>query len=101
LEGFGRLVPSADDYVVIVTRGHGLDLRCAREALASPARYVGMLGSRKKSRMVRETIEGEGGNAKWLHAPVGLDLGAISAGEIAVSVVAQLIKVRRTGRGDR
>ncbi len=101
VEGFERLVPSPDDYVVVLTRGHGLDLECCRAAIASPARYVGMLASRKKAAAITEALSRGGPLPKWLHAPVGLDLGATSAGEIAVSIVAQLIKVRRTGRGDR
>ena len=98
LDGFAQLEATADDFVVIMTRAHGLDRDCARAALASPARYVGMLASRKKAAAVREAL---GEEAERLHAPIGLDLGAHSAGEIAVSVVAQMIKVRRTGRGDR
>lgn len=99
--GFVGLDPGPDDYVVIVTRGTGLDLACACEALGSPARYVGMLGSRKKTAKVKEALEGRGVDAKRLHAPIGLDLGATSSEEIAFSIVAQMIKVRRTGRGDR
>jgi xanthine dehydrogenase accessory factor len=100
--GFAELDAGPDDFVVVMTRGHGLDLRCVRAALKSPARYVGMLASRKKAKTIRETLEKEGvDTSQRLHAPVGLDLAAKSAGEIAVSVVAQLIKVRRLGRGDR
>lgn len=99
--GFAGLGPGPDDFVVVMTRGHGLDLRCVRAALTSPARYVGMLASRKKSATIREALTKEGVDVERLHAPVGLDLGALSAGEIATSVVAQLVKVRRLGRGDR
>jgi len=98
---FERLRPGPDDYVVVMTRGHGLDLRCVRAALRSPARYVGMLASRRKAATIREALAREGVDLERLHAPIGLDLAAKSAGEIAVSVVAQLIKVRRLGRGDR
>lgn len=101
VEGFEALEPSPDDYVVVMTRGHGIDFRCARAALSSRARYVGMLASRRKALAISEALAKEGIDAKRLHAPVGLDLGATSAGEIAVSVVAQLVKVRRLGRGDR
>ena len=69
--------------------------------LASPARYIGMLGSRKKATRVKQALAEEGVAAERLHAPVGLDLGAVSVEEIALSIVAQLIKVRRLGRGDR
>ena len=101
VEGLARLDPSPFDYIVVMTRGHGLDLRCVRAALQSPARYVGMLASRKKAATIKEALAREGIDSERLHAPVGLDLGASSAGEIAVSVVAQWIKVRRLGRGDR
>ncbi|MGQ0614020.1 MAG: XdhC family protein [Planctomycetaceae bacterium] len=101
VEGLSSLDPGPDDYVVVVTRGHGLDLACCRAALQTPARYVGMLGSRKKAAIVRDALAREGIAAERLHAPIGLDLGATSAGEIAVSVVAQMILVRRMGRGDR
>ncbi|MHC4953096.1 MAG: XdhC family protein [Planctomycetota bacterium] len=104
VDGFDRLEPTHEDYIVIMTRGHGLDRDCARAALASPAKYVGMLASRKKAATIKEALAQEVGARPEdlrLHAPIGLDLGALSAGEIAVSVVAQMIKVRRTGRGDR
>ncbi len=100
--GFAGLAAGPDDFVVVMTRGHGLDLLCVRAALRSPARYVGMLASRRKAKTIREALEKEGvDTSQRLHAPIGLDLAAKSAGEIAVSVVAQLIKVRRLGRGDR
>jgi xanthine dehydrogenase accessory factor len=100
-EGFERLEPARDDYVVVMTRGHGLDFRCVRAGLRSPARYVGMLASRKKTATLEAALKEGGVDTGRLHAPIGLDLAAKSAGEIAVSVVAQLIKVRRLGRGDR
>lgn len=99
--GFAGLEAGPDDFVVVMTRGHGLDLACVRAALQSPARYVGMLASSRKAKTIRAALTEEGVASEKLHAPVGLDLGASSAGEIAVSVVAQLVKVRRLGRGDR
>ena len=103
VDGFAQLDPTGEDYVVIMTRGHGLDRDCCRAALASPAKYVGMLASRKKAATIKAALATEGVTDPdiRLHAPIGLDLGAHSAGEIAVSVVAQMIKVRRMGRGDR
>lgn len=100
-EGLARAAPGEHDFVVVTTRAQGLDLRCVREALKSKARYVGLLASRKKAEVIRKALKKDGIDATRLHAPVGLDLAAKSAGEIAVSVVAQLIKVRRLGRGDR
>jgi xanthine dehydrogenase accessory factor len=100
-EGLASAAPGASDFVVVTTRAHGLDLRCVRAALLTKARYVGLLASRKKAEVIRAALAKEGVDATRLHAPVGLDLQAKSAGEIAVSIVAQLIKVRRLGRGDR
>ena len=99
--GFAQLDPTSEDYVVIMTRGHGLDRDCCRAALSSPAKYVGMLASRKKAATIKEALDADHEASVRLHAPIGLDLGALSAGEIAVSVVAQMIKVRRMGRGAR
>ncbi len=101
LEGLKAADPGPDDFIVVMTRGHGLDRDCVRAALASPARYVGMLASRRKAQKIKEALTEESIDVQRLHAPIGLDLGALSAGEIALSVVAQLVKVRRLGRGDR
>jgi len=101
VEGLASLRPGPDDFVVVMTRTHGLDLDCAKAALLSPARYVGMLASRRKAEAIKAALAKAGLGAERLHAPVGLDLEATSAGEIAVSIVAQLVKVRRSGRGDR
>ena len=101
VDGLQELDPGPDDYVVVMTRGTGLDLDCVRAGLSSRVRYVGLLASRRKRDRIVEALANEGVDTERLHAPIGLDLGALSAGEIAVSVVAQLIKVRRMGRGDR
>ncbi len=101
VEGFGSLEPGRGDYVISVTRGAGLDLDCCRAALSADTRFVGMLGSRRKAEKVRQALSEEGIEAGRLHAPIGLDLGAKTSEEIALSIVAQMIKVRRTGRGDR
>lgn len=95
-EGFAGLEPTANDYVVVVTRGHGLDLRCVRAALGAGVRYVGMLGAKRKARIVREALGQEGIDAERLHSPVGLALGAQTAPEIALSIVAQMVQLRRT-----
>src|SRR5215471_4964410 len=85
-------------YVVIATRGHKGDLTCLRWALTSPARYVGMVGSKRKLIEFHKVLEREGVPAARLeqvHSPVGLDIGALTPQEIAVSVVAEMIAVRR------
>jgi xanthine dehydrogenase accessory factor len=97
-EAFEKLKPSASSYIVIVTRGHRDDLRCLRWAAASEARYVGMIGSKRKVLSVYKALEKEGlalENFERVHAPVGLDIGALTPEEIAISITAELIAVRR------
>jgi xanthine dehydrogenase accessory factor len=85
-------------FVVIATRGHGLDLAALRWAVRTSARYIGMVGSRKKSFTFLRELEREGIAAEKLarvNTPVGLDIGALTPEEIAVAVVAEMIAVRR------
>jgi xanthine dehydrogenase accessory factor len=85
-----------DTYVVIVTRGHALDRECLEEVMATPAAYIGMIGSADK---VREIFRLLGKKKvyplkdKRVHSPIGLNLGGKTPGEIAVSVLAEIIKV--------
>ena len=97
-EIFPKLSPNGFSYLVIATRGHKGDLTCLRWALITPARYIGMVGSRRKLVEFFKVFEGEGVSHEVLervHSPVGLDIGALTPGEIAVSVVAEMIAVRR------
>jgi xanthine dehydrogenase accessory factor len=97
-EMFPKLSPNSFSYLVIATRGHKGDLACLRWALTTQARYVGMVGSRRKLVEFFKVLEGEGVPLEILervHSPVGLDIGAVTPGEIAVSVVAEMIAVRR------
>ena len=85
-------------YIVLVTRGHKGDLTCLRWALTTPARYLSMIGSRRKFIEITKVLEGEGVSAERIervHSPVGLDIGAITPEEIAVAIVAEMIAVRR------
>jgi xanthine dehydrogenase accessory factor len=87
--------------VVCMTRGHAEDLSALRFALGTPARYVGVLGSKSKRLQFREALEeaGFGRDAiESVHMPVGLDIGAETVEEIAVAIVADLIRERRTAR---
>jgi xanthine dehydrogenase accessory factor len=97
-QAMARLTPNESSYIVIVTRGHRDDMRVLRWAVQTPARYVGMIGSRRKTITIfRELVE-EGVSAelfKRLHAPVGLDIGAVTPEEIAVAIAAELIAERR------
>lgn len=101
-----RSFPPADDtYIVIVTRGHAMDAQVLAACLDRPAAYVGMIGSRRKvAQMRRDFIESGRATASAfdrVHAPIGLDIGAATVPEIAASIVAQLIAVRRGGRAAR
>ena len=91
-----------DTYIVLVTRGHSHDVDCLLEVLDSPARYIGMIGSRRRIRAVFELLEKEQGidraKLERVYSPVGLDIGAQTPAEIAVSIMAEVINVRRGGR---
>lgn len=85
-------------YVVLVTRSHQLDEQCAAACLPSDARYVGMIGSSGKVRRCHDFLREQGLEESViarLRAPVGLDLGAQTHGEISVAIVAELIRERR------
>jgi xanthine dehydrogenase accessory factor len=83
--------------VAVVTRGHQHDLSALRALVRSPLRYLGMIGSRAKVTRVYEALMAEGVSAETLkkvRAPIGLDLGAVTPAEIAVSILAEMIAVR-------
>ena len=92
-----------DNYFVIVTRGHSKDAEALRAALGRPAAYVGMIGSRTKiGLMRREFLESGWATAEeWdrVRAPIGLDIGSKTVEEIAVSIAAELVRVRAGRRG--
>jgi xanthine dehydrogenase accessory factor len=93
-----KLLPSESSYIVIVTRGHRDDMRMLRWAVQTPARYIGMIGSKRKTITIFKELQNEGLAAQLfdrVHAPVGLDIGAITPEEIAVSITAELIAARR------
>lgn len=84
-------------YLVIATRGHKLDADCVRAAVGTRARYIGLLGSRRKTVLIRETLEELKVPAERIaaiHAPVGLDLGGRTPAEIALSVMAEITQER-------
>lgn len=95
---FPKLEVRDTNYVVIVTRGHRDDMRVLRWALETPARYIAMIGSKRKVIGVVKELEKEGiGREAFdrLFAPMGFEIGAITPEEIAVSVVAEMIAARR------
>ena len=84
-------------YAVVVTRGHTHDLDALRALVRTPMRYVGLIGSKAKVRRIFDALVEEGVSQEALrpvHAPIGLDIGAITPQEIAVSIVAELIAVK-------
>lgn len=93
-----KVEPDENSYVVIVTRGHRDDMRCLRWAVDTRARYVGMIGSKRKVISVYSELEKDGVAREKLervNAPIGLEIGAITPEEIAVAIVAEMIAVRR------
>ncbi|MEW6235150.1 MAG: XdhC/CoxI family protein [Candidatus Omnitrophota bacterium] len=90
------LKPTPEDYIVIMTYGHEHDGQLLRDALKTPAKYVGMIGSRKKCLKIKEDLVKEGFTPQQIEraaAPIGLPIGAHTPAEIAVSILAQLIQV--------
>ncbi len=95
---FTKLTPSESSYIVIVTRGHRDDMRILRWAVETQARYVGMIGSKRKVISIYRELQKEGMPAhlfERVHAPIGLDIGAITPEEIAIAITAEMIAVRR------
>ena len=97
------LAPDAMTALVIVTRGHKVDQEALEAALATPAGYIGMIGSPGKVRTIFRKLLRKGVSPEALasvHAPVGLDLGAKTPDEIALSIAAELLMWRRGGTGE-
>ncbi|MCP4374425.1 MAG: XdhC/CoxI family protein [Deltaproteobacteria bacterium] len=96
---FQKIDISSSSYIAIITRGHIQDLNVLREALKRSDGYVGMIGSRRKREKIYQALIKEGVSKerlKQVHSPIGLDIGAQTPEEIAVSIVAELIRVRAT-----
>jgi xanthine dehydrogenase accessory factor len=93
-----------DAYLIIVTRGHHHDQTVLEQALATPAAYIGMMGSQKKIRACFDNLETRGwqkADLARVHSPIGLDIGSETPEEIAVSIVAELIAVRARLQGKK
>lgn len=103
-EVFGELEVGPRTHIVLVTRGHKHDEACLRAVLNKPWGYLGMIGSRRRTGAVFADLRSEGVPEEILsriHAPIGLDIGAETPEEIAVSILAELIEVRRGPRRGR
>jgi xanthine dehydrogenase accessory factor len=97
-KAFQQLQPNASSYLVIVTRGHRDDMRVLAWAVRTQARYIGMIGSKRKVLSVYQALEKEGyapEEFSRVYAPMGLEIGALSPEEIAISITAELVAVRR------
>jgi len=89
-------------FIVIATRGHKLDADCVLAAVKTKARYIGLLGSRRKTVLIEEMLKEHGvadDRVQAIHSPVGLDLGGRTPAEIALSVLAEITQVRYQGSG--
>lgn len=100
-EQFDQLDVDAASSIVIVTRGHSHDELCMEHALRTPARYIALIGSRTKVAVFRKNLQAKGFSREQLDrviCPAGLAIGAETPEEIAISVVAQLVAMRRLGQ---
>lgn len=89
-------------YIVIATRGHKMDADCVLAAVKTGARYIGVLGSRRKTILLENMLREEGvddARVRSIHAPVGLDLGGRTPAEIALSVLAEITRERYQATG--
>lgn len=91
-----------DTFLVLVTRGHSHDVESLLEVIDSPARYIGMIGSKRRVKAVFELLEREKeidpAKLERVYAPIGLDIAAESPSEIAIGIMAEIINVYRGGR---
>ncbi|MGI5921251.1 MAG: XdhC family protein [Syntrophomonadaceae bacterium] len=98
---FTRLNLNESSFVVIVTRGHRHDYECLKQVLNYKTAYTGMIGSKRRVKIVKEQLLNEGYPAELLNkvnAPIGLEIGAVTPEEIAISIIAQVISYRRLSR---
>ena len=96
-EAFREIEGDDDTYFVVVTRGHRYDKDCVGASLLKKHAYVGMIGSERHAKIVRETLIKEGLSEELIdsiHTPIGLDIGAETPEEIAIAIAAEIIEVK-------
>jgi xanthine dehydrogenase accessory factor len=96
---FSKLNVDENSYVVIYTPGHVSDEQCLQFAIGTAAKYVGMIGSKKKVKEVKERLRKKGVSQQQvddIHAPIGLEINAETPEEIAISILGEITKVRRS-----
>lgn len=101
-KGLEKLSINTNTFILVATRGHRYDDLALEAAIHTPARYVGLLGSKRKSIMIYKNLLDKGvplKKIKNVQAPVGLDIGAITPEELAVSIMAEIIMCRLGGDG--
>src|SRR2546427_986249 len=99
-KAFEEIVPNENTYIIIVTRGHQEDQNVLRWAVQTNARYIGMIGSKRKIRSIAEQLESEGiprDRLERVYMPVGLGICAVFTEENSVAIMAEVIHVRRAG----
>ncbi|MFQ6028229.1 MAG: XdhC family protein, partial [Dehalococcoidia bacterium] len=102
-EDWAKQLPlNVNSFVVVATRGHRFDDMALESALTTRARYIGLMGSRRKNLMIYQRLLEQGVSLerlKEVHAPIGLDIGGLSPEELAVSIMSEIIMTRRGGKG--
>ena len=89
--------------VAVVTRGHNEDEECMHAVITTNPDYIGLIGSKRRTNIVLDRLRQAGANEEQLkkvHAPIGLDIGAITPEEVALSILAEIVAKRRRGKGD-
>jgi xanthine dehydrogenase accessory factor len=97
-QAMDRINPSESAFIVIVTRGHREDMHVLRRAVQTRARYIGLVGSKRKAITIYRALLEEGLKPELfdrVYSPVGLDIGAVTPEEIAVSILAEMVAIRR------
>jgi len=101
-QGLDQIPVNANTYIVVATRGHWFDDLALEAAVKTPAKYIGLLGSRRKTILIYQRLVQQGmppDRLKAVHAPVGLDIGALEPEELAVSIMSEIIGFRHAKSG--
>jgi xanthine dehydrogenase accessory factor len=97
---FDRIDVTKNSYIVIVTRGHESDQTVLEKAVKTDAKYVGMIGSKRKTLTILKRLQEKGiprETLRRVYSPIGISIGAVTPQEIALSIVCELTKIRRLG----
>ena len=101
-KAFDRIEPTEKSFIVIVTRCHAWDIDCLELSMKTKARYIGVIGSRNKTKKVMDILKKKGLDPladPRVYAPIGLDIGDNSPGEIALSIMGEIVKIKSEGGG--